>query len=88
MGSDYYIDAFGCANWQEIRSLGHNSSVKYGGFLTPDGTMLAMGSEDNPIRIWPFHSKDIICEACSRLGYSLTTEEWRRSTAKAVRRIL
>jgi WD40 repeat protein len=61
---------------QEMQRLEHDSWVWAVAF-SPDGSKLATGSSDGIVRIWGLGSKDLICEACSRLRFNLTTQEWR-----------
>jgi WD40 repeat protein len=61
---------------KEMLRLEHDGGVHAVAF-SPDGSKLATSSYYNMARIWILSSKTLICEACSRLGYNLTTPEWR-----------
>jgi WD40 repeat protein len=59
----------------ELARLEHDSSV-YSVDFSPDDTKIVSADEDGNVRIWYLNSKDLVCEACRRMGCNLTSDEW------------
>jgi WD40 repeat protein len=58
----------------EISRMQHDDDVTLVAF-SPDGMKLATGSKDGTAKVWYLQSKDLICEACSRLE-KISDDEW------------
>ena len=61
----------------EIFRLEHANRV-YDVVFSPDGTHVSTLAVNFTSKIWSLSSDDLICEACSRLTYNLTTMEWMK----------
>jgi WD40 repeat protein len=77
-GADKTARIWDLQNSSEIRRLEHDDTV-YSVAFSPNGKLLGTASKDRTARIWYISTQDQICDACSRLGCNLTTEEWRKN---------
>ena len=45
--------------------------------LSPDGSSLAVASEDDAVYLWPLDKQKWIARACELAGRNMTEDEWR-----------
>ncbi|MDJ0517631.1 MAG: peptidase C14 [Trichodesmium sp. MO_231.B1] len=62
---------------KQVATFNHQGEVRAVAF-SHNGKVLATASNDNTARIHWVRPKDLIAEACRRLGRNLTAEEWRQ----------
>lgn len=56
----------------------HHGDKVWSAHFSPDGTMLTTACDDKAVRVWSIWPEGLICEACSRLGCDLTSQEWQK----------
>ncbi|MDE5119394.1 MAG: hypothetical protein O4965_04225, partial [Trichodesmium sp. St19_bin1] len=74
---DYTARLWDTENGNELATLKHQDSV-YAVAFSPDGKTIATASSDNTVRLHWATPEGLIQEACYRLGWNLTAEEWQQ----------
>jgi WD40 repeat protein len=75
-GEDNTARVWNSSSGEELKRLEHDNYVSSLAF-SPDGTKIVTGSYNGIVSVWLLPPQQLICEACSRLGCNLTTEEWQ-----------
>jgi WD40 repeat protein len=73
--SDNTVSLWNASSGSELAELEKDDRVNSIAF-SPSGDRLAIASGSSAY-IWYIDLRDLVCEACSRLGFNLTSPEWR-----------
>jgi WD40 repeat protein len=60
---------------RQLTEIEFSSPVQSVAF-SPDGKRLATASRDHMAKVWLIETDDLICEACNRLKFNLTSKDW------------